>query len=145
MQRNLLLIISVVIVLSSACASKQRLPSGEAPDAKKKPAVASAFKEGQVIEGTASYYGKKHHGRQTASGEVFDMNALTAAHRTLPFGTLIEVENLDNGEKVQVTINDRGPYVGKRILDLSYGAAKDIHMVKSGLATVKITILELAE
>jgi rare lipoprotein A len=76
----------------------------------------------------------------TANGEVFDMNALTCAHRTLPFGTIVEVTNLDNGNRVTVRVNDRGPYVGGRIIDLTRRAARELDMIDSGIAEVMLTI-----
>jgi rare lipoprotein A len=88
--------------------------------------------------GQASWYGGFHHGRSTASGERFDMNKLTAAHRTLPMGTAVRVTNLDNGRAVEVVINDRGPYVGARVIDLSREAARRLHMEREGLAPVRI-------
>ena len=88
--------------------------------------------------GRASWYGEWHHGRTTASGVAFDMNALTAAHRTLPLGTNVRVTNLDNGRSIDVTINDRGPYVGRRVIDLSREAARELHMERAGLASVLI-------
>ena len=91
--------------------------------------------------GMASWYGREFHGRMTASGERFDMKALTAAHRTLPFGTTVVVKNLDNGDTVNVRINDRGPYRKNRILDLSYAAAKQLNMLPDGEARVGIQIL----
>lgn len=91
------------------------------------------------IEGTASYYGRRFHNRRTANGERFDMHALTAAHKKLPFGAILKVTNQSTGKVVFVRINDRGPYVGKRILDLSYAAAKEIDGV--GLPKVKIETL----
>jgi rare lipoprotein A len=91
--------------------------------------------------GIASWYGREFHGRVTASGEKFNMKGLTAAHKKLPFGTLLEVTNFDNGRKVRVRVNDRGPYRGKRIMDLSYGAAKKLGMVSPGKAMVGIRIL----
>jgi len=91
-----------------------------------------------VATGTASYYGSKFHGRTTANGEQFDMRTFTAAHRSLPFGTIVRVTNLNNGKMVFVTINDRGPYVGKRIIDLSKAAAKQLDMVDAGISRVKI-------
>jgi len=90
--------------------------------------------------GVASWYGKQYHGRKTASGETFKMNGLTAAHRTLPLGITAKVTNLDNGRSVKVRINDRGPFVEGRILDVSYGAAKKLDMVRAGLARVRIEI-----
>ena len=92
--------------------------------------------------GYASWYGGKFQGRKTANGEIFDTNKYTAAHKTLPFDTILKVKNLDNGKTVVVRVNDRGPFVKNRIIDLSYAAAKDIGMVKSGTAKVKIQIVE---
>lgn len=89
--------------------------------------------------GIASWYGKPYHGRPTASGERFNRHDLTAAHRTLPFGTVVEVKHLGNGRSVKVTINDRGPFVKGRILDLSEAAAKRLHMVNEGVARVRVT------
>ncbi len=100
--------------------------------------------KGFVQEGTASWYGKKFHGRKTACGEKFDMHKLTAAHRTLPFGTKVEVTNLANGKKVVVRINDRGPFKKGRIIDLSYAAAKKIGMITSGVARVRIKVVKPA-
>jgi len=88
--------------------------------------------------GKASWYGKRFHRRPTASGERFDMNALTAAHRTLPFGSKVRVRNLANDSSVVVRINDRGPYAGDRLIDLSFAAAKKIGMLASGVAQVEI-------
>ncbi|MDP8265397.1 MAG: septal ring lytic transglycosylase RlpA family protein [Candidatus Aceula meridiana] len=93
------------------------------------------------LTGTASWYGKKFHGRKTANGEIYNKWAMTAAHRHLPFNTMLEVTNLDNGEQVVVRINDRGPYWPGRIIDLSRGAAKKIKMVRPGLAQVKLKII----
>lgn len=91
--------------------------------------------------GIASWYGQWHHGRRTASGEPFDMFRLTAAHRSLPLGTMVRVTNLDNGRSVDVTINDRGPYVGDRVIDLSRQAARALGMEKAGIAPVMIEVL----
>ncbi len=99
----------------------------------------------EVQEGLASYYADKFHGRKTASGEIFDMHKLTAAHRTLPFGTKVKVTNLANDKSVIVRINDRGPFKLVRITDLSYGAAKEIDMIKSGTAKVRLEVLEMGE
>tara|TARA_R110002110_G_scaffold415797_1_gene656191 strand:+ start:11211 stop:11612 length:402 start_codon:yes stop_codon:yes gene_type:complete len=89
--------------------------------------------------GISSWYGKKYHGKITASGKKFDMHALTAAHKTLPFNTLVNVRNLENNKVVTVKITDRGPYSGKRIIDLSYEAAKKIGGINKGLVEVEIT------
>jgi rare lipoprotein A len=95
-------------------------------------------------EGLASWYGEPFHGRTTASGEVFDMEALTAAHRTLPFGTVVEVLNLDNGRSITVRINDRGPFVSGRIIDLSRRAAGEIDMIGAGVVRVRVILVEEA-
>ncbi len=95
-----------------------------------------------VLEGTASYYADAFHGKQAANGEIFDMHDLTAAHRTLPFGTLVKVTNLTNQKSVVVRIIDRGPYVEGRIIDLSLGAARSVDMVTSGTAQVRIEVVE---
>ena len=92
--------------------------------------------------GVASFYGGKHHGRLTANGETFDMYALTAAHRKLPFGTKLKVTSLTNNRSVLVRINDRGPFVDGRVIDLSYGAAAELQMLKSGLTEVKLEIVK---
>ena len=91
--------------------------------------------------GVASYYGSGFHGRRTANGERFDMHAMTAAHRTLPFGTLVKVTNLSNGKSTVVRVNDRGPYVGNRVIDLSVAAAKQIGSTHSGVAQVSLEIV----
>ena len=91
--------------------------------------------------GRASWYGPRFDGNPTANGEIFDMNGLTAAHRTLPLGSRVLVRDLDNGRAVVVKINDRGPYIQGRDIDLSYGAARELHMVPDGLARVEITPL----
>jgi rare lipoprotein A len=94
------------------------------------------------LEGLASYYAEPYHGRRTASGEVFDTyQALTAAHRTLPFNTVVRVQNRANGKAVQVRINDRGPFIAGRIIDLSVRAARAIDMLRSGVIHVSLQIL----
>lgn len=91
--------------------------------------------------GIASWYGKDFHGKKTANGEIYDMYAVTAAHKTLPLGTYVRVHNLENNRKIDVRINDRGPFVRGRIIDLSYTAAKDIGIVGPGTARVEIFAL----
>ena len=88
--------------------------------------------------GIASWYGAAHHGRRTASGEIFDMNAMTAAHRTYPFGTRVRVTDLATGRTVVVRINDRGPFVRGRIIDLSRAAAARLGIVQAGTARVRV-------
>ncbi|MFZ1979472.1 MAG: septal ring lytic transglycosylase RlpA family protein [Bacteroidota bacterium] len=95
-----------------------------------------------ILTGMASYYAEDFNGKQTSDGEVYDMNSLTAAHRTFPFGTKVRVVNLDNNRSVIVRINDRGPFHEGRILDLSYGAAKEIDLIHLGTAHVRLEVLE---
>lgn len=92
--------------------------------------------------GVASYYGRRFHGRLTANGERFDMHALTAAHRTLPFGSLVRVTNPRNGRQVTVRINDRGPFVGNRTIDLSRAAARQIGLISRGHGRVELELLD---
>lgn len=99
----------------------------------------------QVVYGKASYYAAEFHGRRTASGEIYNMYALTAAHRSWPFGTICRVINLKNHRSVVVRINDRGPFVANRILDLSYGAAKALDALGDGVIDVKIEVLKFGK
>jgi rare lipoprotein A len=94
-----------------------------------------------IQEGTASWYGIPFHGRRAANGEIFDMNSLVAAHRTLPFGSILRVTNLNNGRDVQVRVIDRGPFVGDRVLDLARAAAVALDMLGTGTAPVRIELL----
>src|SRR3954463_4282176 len=91
--------------------------------------------------GRASWYGKQFHGRSTASGEPYDMFQFTAAHRQLPLGTWVRVTNLHNGRSITVRVNDRGPYVGNRIIDLSYGAAQMLELRSRGTEKVRLDIV----
>lgn len=97
--------------------------------------------EGYLERGLASWYGRDFHGKPTSGGEPYDMNALTAAHKTLPIPTWVEVRNLSNGKRVLVRVNDRGPFVDERIIDLSYRAAQEIDMVENGTARVEVRAL----
>lgn len=92
--------------------------------------------------GIASYYADKYHGRKTASGETFDQNKMTAAHRTLPFGTKVRVTNVVSGKSVTVRVNDRGPFVKGRVIDLSRAAAQKLGIVRAGLAEVKVQVTQ---
>jgi peptidoglycan lytic transglycosylase len=96
---------------------------------------------GYVQTGVASWYGEEFHGRKTSSLEVYDMNDLTAAHNSLPLGTFVAVTNLNNSRSVIVRINDRGPFVKNRVIDLSYAAARAIDMIGTGTAPVRIEVL----
>ncbi|HOL70002.1 MAG TPA: septal ring lytic transglycosylase RlpA family protein [Bryobacteraceae bacterium] len=129
MKRSVWLLI-VAVVLFSGCARKRRIP-------------AAAPRIGAEEVGIASWYGYPYHGRATASGEIYDMEKLTAAHRTLPFGTMVRVHNLTNGLSVDVRINDRGPFVKGRIIDLSRAAARKIQMIGPGTAKVRLRVLSL--
>lgn len=107
----------------------------------KRAKVAVTPAHGATEEGIASWYGPPYHGRATASGEIYDMHALTAAHRTLAFGVWLEVRNLENGRTVDVRVNDRGPFVKNRILDLSRAAAEQIEMIGPGTARVRLKVV----
>lgn len=101
---------------------------------------------GSIVDsGVASWYGPGFHGQATANGETYNQNELTAAHRTLPFNTIVRVVNLDNGKSVTVRINDRGPYANNRVIDLSYAAAREIDMVNAGLARVRLHLVSSEE
>lgn len=104
------------------------------------PPPLSSVPSGWIEEGEASWYGPGFHGKRTASGEVYDMEALTAAHPRLPFDTRVTVRNLDNGRSVEVRVNDRGPFARGRIIDLSRAAARAIGMLGTGTARVRLTL-----
>ncbi len=127
MYKEATFLIFIFITLLFSCASVHRKPKETQPQ------------EPQV--GIASWYGAEEHGDPTASGERFNMYDYTAAHRTLPFGTKVKVTNLQNGRKVDVRINDRGPFKRGRIIDLSYAAAKSIRMLGKGTAKVKLEVI----
>lgn len=95
-----------------------------------------------ILEGVASYYADDFHGKLTSNGEIFNMNDATAAHRTFPFGTRIRVTNLSNNRTVMVRVNDRGPFVEGRIIDLSLGAAKEIALVQTGTTRVRLEVIQ---
>lgn len=121
----------LLVLLASGCGKK-----------KVKVAAPAGVPAAATIEyGIASWYGHPYHGRRAASGEIYDMDKLTAAHRTLPFGTWVRVNNLDNGEAVEVRINDRGPFVAGRIVDLSRAAARNINMIGPGTAQVRLEVM----
>jgi len=97
---------------------------------------------GWTETGIASWYGNPYHGRTTASGEIYDMEAMTAAHRTLPFHTIVLVENLRNGRSTTLRINDRGPFVRGRTVDVSRRAARELDLIGPGTAPVRLTVLD---
>lgn len=120
----------IALVFAAGCAKKTkriRLPA--------------APRIGSIETGIASWYGIPYHGRRAANGEIYDMEKLTAAHRTLSFGTWVEVENLDNGKMVTVRITDRGPFIDGRIIDLSKAAAREVGLLGPGLARVRLKIV----
>jgi rare lipoprotein A len=116
-------------------------PSGPPPAIEHQPPVAGQY----VEEGVASWYGVPFNGRRTSNGEVYDMHTMTAAHRTLPFNTVVRVTNLSNGKQTQVRINDRGPFVANRIIDLSMAASEAINMIGTGTAQVRLEIVSATE
>jgi rare lipoprotein A len=133
--------LALALVLG-ACATGST-PSGGAPVAPPPPRGPIAAKVGATESGEASWYGAAHQGRPTSSGEAFDMSKLTAAHPTLPAGTQLRVTNLRNGRSVQVRVNDRGPAVPGRIIDLSHAAAEALGFLDAGVAPVRIQVLSL--
>lgn len=126
-----------VVAIASVPAIERTGTEPPAEEAAPPPAVAAASDAGMVLaQGRASWYGKRFHGRRTASGERFDMHALTAAHRTLPLGTRLRVRSVHTGQEVVVRINDRGPRQHQRIIDLSYAAAKALGVHQRGVTEV---------
>ncbi|HWN68448.1 MAG TPA: septal ring lytic transglycosylase RlpA family protein [Haliangium sp.] len=133
--------ILLLTCILSACPSMVQRPRASHAD-ERTPVPEPEHEQGVVQSGQAGWYGKHHHGRKTASGERFNQNALTAAHRTLPFGTIVQVKNLTNGRTVVVRINDRGPFGRKkRIIDVSRAAARALHMEHAGVAPVELRIV----
>lgn len=127
------------LLLMSACASTVRFTDkNQLINLSSSEEISSEI----TFRGKASYYSDKFHGKTTASGDIFDQNKLTAAHQTLPFGTKLKVKNLKNGKSVVVIINDRGPFVDGRILDLSYQAALQLDMIADGVVDVECTVLK---
>jgi len=125
-----------LVILLTVCACARREVRYEPFEPRKM----AQYREG----GIASWYGEDYHGRKTANGEVYDMYAMTAAHRTLPFHTRVRVTNLENGKKTEVRINDRGPFIAGRIIDLSYSGARAIGMLGSGTAKVTLEAIGFA-
>ena len=128
---------ATLVLFLAACASPRPAPPTAAP--------APHLFVGHEETGEASWYGHPYHGRRTASGEIFDMYQMTAAHRTLPFGTWVVVENSANGRSVKVRINDRGPHKSRRILDLSYAAARVLGAIGPGVIPVRLRVIASPE
>lgn len=144
-----ILLFGIILIIASSCTSSLRFTSilgEEIIDSEKSPEQIQVITEkpaiSNKIRGIASYYSDKFHGRKTASGEIYNKNLFTAAHRTLPFGTKVIVTNLKNGRSVTVIINDRGPLSSKRIIDLSRAAAEEIDMIYDGIVEVEIEIID---
>src|SRR5262245_47692786 len=129
------LALALLAGLTAGCGPKRRVRGIPPPPAVSTPS-AKPVQIGETETGIASWYGHPYHGRRAASGEIYDMEQLTAAHRTLPFQTWVRVENLTNRKTVEVRITDRGPFVDGRIIDLSHAAAKSIDMIGPGTARV---------
>lgn len=134
-----ILLLTVPILVYYNCAPSARFSSNSSNNQK---STLTEYKEGEILYGESSYYADKFHGRKTANGEIYDMYKKTAAHKTLPFNTMLKVTNLENNQSVIVRVNDRGPYKKGRILDISYGAAREIDMISSGVVRVRIKILK---
>lgn len=132
-----LICLPLIILLLAGCSSTG--PAATPPPSRQ--AEPEQRATGYRAEGQASYYGTRHHGMRTANGERFDQHALTAAHRTLPFGTRVKVTHLANGRSVTVRINDRGPVSRQRLIDLSRAAAEQLGMLRQGVATVRVEAL----
>lgn len=133
----------LVIILLTSCTRQPRPPLVPDPPLSPPPGPAPSVPAplappSPIQYGLASWYGRERHGQRTASGEIYDSGQLTAAHRTAPFGTYVLVTNLENGQTVQVRINDRGPATAGRVLDLSYAAAHQLGMVRTGVTRVKV-------
>jgi rare lipoprotein A len=128
------------LILLAACHRKRVAQTPPPPPPPPASAPAAATPESGET-GLASWYGHPYHGRASASGEIYDMEQMTAAHRTLPFGTVVRVHDLDNEKSVDVRINDRGPFLDGRIIDLSHAAARAIEMIGPGTAHVRLEIL----
>src|SRR5271157_3205950 len=130
--------VALVAILLAGCAHKKHARRTPPPPA---PSPSAVPKPGYTETGVASWYGHPYHGRRAANGEIYDMEKLTAAHRTLPFDTWLRVENLGNSKSVEVRITDRGPFVEGRMIDLSHAAARAIDMIGPGVARVRIEVI----
>jgi rare lipoprotein A len=117
------------------------MPSAPAPSAKRNKSASAPAPSGYTEEGNASWYGVPFHGRHASNGEIYDMYKLTAAHRTLPFETMVRVTNLNNGKSTVVRITDRGPFVDNRIIDLSLAAAREVDSIGPGVVPVRVEVL----
>ncbi len=131
----------VLFFLLAACLPRQRVVYERRTPPPEKGATIERRESRGVQQGVASWYGADFHGKQTSSGEVYDMYQLTCAHNTLPLGTIVIVTNLENGKSVELKVNDRGPFVKGRIIDVSYAAARMLDMHEQGTALVKVEVI----
>lgn len=138
---KVLLVLVILVSVSGCAALTNRSGKSYVINGKRYYIMASAA--GYKEKGLASWYGVPFHGRKTASGEVYDMNQISAAHKTLPLHTWVEVRNMDNNKKLVLRINDRGPFVRGRVIDLSRKAAEEIGMIQNGVA--KVTVRAISE
>jgi rare lipoprotein A len=127
----------IVFFLITACAPGRRVVY----ERRLPPPEKREIRKGEVQYGVASWYGADFHGKSTSSGEVYDMYQLTCAHQTLPLGTMVMVTNLENGSSLELKVNDRGPFVKDRIIDVSYAAARMLGMWEKGTASVKVEVI----
>ena len=132
MKKLKIIFTALVLMILAGCTSTSAVGSSKTKD----------YAKSHILIGQASWYGNKFHGKLTASGETYNMNAYTSAHRTLPFGTIVRVTNTANNKSVDVKVNDRGPHVKGRVIDLSYKAFTQIGNVKEGTIPVKIEIID---
>jgi peptidoglycan lytic transglycosylase len=130
-----------VLALVAGCATARPVAAVDPPDPPGPPARHARHEHRHGQTGYASYYARAHDGLRTASGERYDMDEMTAAHPTLPFGTRVRVTNLQNGRHAVVRINDRGPFKRGRVIDVSYAAARKLGLVRSGIAKVRLEVL----
>ncbi len=130
----------VAIFMFTGCTASPRFLSRDAESGSTD--VGRTVISSTVEEGMASYYADQYNGKQTSNGEIYDMYALTAAHPTHPFNTKVKVTNLENGRSVILRINDRGPFKKDRVIDVSYTAAKQLQMIGTGTARVRVEVLE---
>jgi len=142
-KRNFLISLALLIslFLLTNCAPKRVPVEGRISRPEKKIEGIEKRETKGVQYGIASWYGKDFHGKPTSSGEIYDMHQLTCAHNTLPLGTMVMVTNLENGRSVELKVNDRGPFVKERIIDLSYAAAQILGMYEKGTANVKVEVI----
>ena len=129
MHRTRLVLLAALVLACGGCAKKKIARAPLAP------------RIGDTETGIASWYGEPYHGRRAANGEIYDMEKMTAAHKTLPFGTWVRVDNLDSRKAVDVRIQYRGPFIERRIIDLSRAAAREVDMIGPGIAKVRLTVI----